>query len=72
MCNIIKNDVWNQLGFNQLISFYTVLNNLTRAVSSSVYKRLLLNSIKTKVPKDVVCIWKKKKKGKKKKERKKV
>ena len=44
MCNIIENDVWKRLGFS--VSYYPVLNNVTRSMSSFVY-RLLLNAIKT-------------------------
>ena len=57
MCNIIENDVWKRLGFSRSIYFYPVLNNVTRSVSSLVY-RLLLNAIKTKFSKDIMYICK--------------
>ena len=54
MCNIIENDVWKRLGFSRSIYFYPVLNNVTRSVSSLVY-RPFLNTIKTtKFSKDVM------------------
>ena len=57
MCNMIENDVSKRLGFSRSIYFYPVLNNVTRSVSSLVY-RPFLNTIKTKVSEDVMCICK--------------
>ena len=34
--NIIQNDTWNRLGFSRLISYYPVLINVTRRVSSLI------------------------------------
>lgn len=45
MRNIIENDVWERLGFSGLVSYYPVLNNVTRSMSSLVYR---LNAIKKK------------------------
>ena len=57
MCNIIENDMCKRLGFSRSISHYPVFNNVTRSVSSLVY-RLLLNAIKTKFSKDIMYICK--------------
>ena len=61
MCNIIENDMWKRLGFSLSISHYPVLNNVTRSVSSLVYR--LLNVIKIKInkkSKNVMCTYKEK------------
>ena len=59
MCKITENDVWKHLGFSQSVSVYPVLNNVTRSVSSLVY-RLLLTTIKTKFCKTVLGAFVKK------------
>ena len=36
ICNITENDTWNRLGFSRSVSYYTVLINVTRCVSSLI------------------------------------
>ena len=40
MGNIIQNDTWNRVGVSRLISYYPVLINVTRCVSSLISRLL--------------------------------